>query len=133
MECQFAFICDFAEQDGKLHAVGIGWDSIFTAQLPAAPPGMCIVARLRGSVAEAGTKDVALRLIDADGSDVIPPLEQQLPFSVRPGLVEGGMNLIFNLTGLPLPKYGAYSIHVLVNGNELQRLSFSVVRPPTTE
>jgi hypothetical protein len=34
MECQFAFICDFAEQDGKLHAIGIGWDAIFAPQLP---------------------------------------------------------------------------------------------------
>lgn len=93
---------------------------------------MCVVARLRGSVAEAGTKQVALRIIDADGADVVPPLEQQVPFVVRPGTVEGSMALTFNLVGIQFPKYGPYGIHLLVNGNEVVHLSFNVAKPPTT-
>ena len=133
MECQFAFISDYAQQQGgKLHAIGIGWDSIFASQLPAGPPSMSVVARLRGSIAEAGTKQVMLRLIDADGTDVIPPLEEQVPLAVPTGALEGVMALTFNLVGIQFAKYGPYGIHILVNGNEVAHLSFSVSKPPMT-
>lgn len=133
MECQFAFISDYAQQSGgKLHAIGIGWDSIFAPELPAGPPSMTIVARLRGSVAEAGTKQVALRLIDADGTDVVPAIEDQVPLIVRPGSLEGAMILTFSLVGVQFSKYGPYGIHLLVNGNEVAHLSFTVAKPPMT-
>ena len=132
MECQFAFICDFAEQDRKLHAVGIGWDTLFPPQLPFNHSHMSVVARLRGSIAENGTKTVVLRLIDADGVDVIPLLEQPLPFEVKAPAVEAGASLVFNLIGLQFSKYGSYAFHLLLNGNEVTRVPFSVSKPPTT-
>jgi hypothetical protein len=128
MECDFAFLCDFAEQDRKLHAVGIGWETIQARELPHRQPNMGIVVRLRGSVAESGMKDVSVRLIDADGDDVINAIQQQLKFEPRG--VEGHVNLVVQLTNVSFKAYGAYAIYVTVGGEQKARLSFSVARPP---
>ena len=125
MECDFAFLCDFAEQDRKLHAVGIGWETIQATNLPHRQPNMGIVARLRGSVAESGTKDVSVRLIDADGEDVINAIHQQLKFEPR-GL-EGHVNLVVQLTNVQFKSYGAYAVYVTVGGEQKARLSFNVM------
>jgi hypothetical protein len=127
MECEFAFLCDFAEQDRKLHAVGIGWETIQARELPHRQPNMGIVARLRGSVAEAGTKDVSVRLIDADGEDVIPAINQTLKFEPRG--IEGHVNLVVQLTNVQFKSYGSYAVYVTVGGEQKARLSFSVAQP----
>jgi hypothetical protein len=127
VECEFAFLCDFAEQDRKLHAVGIGWETIQAPNLPHRQPNMGIVARLRGSVAEAGTKDVSVRLIDADGRDVIPAIHQQLKFEPRG--MEGHVNLVVQLTNVQFQSYGAYAAYVTVGGEQKSRLSFTVAEP----
>lgn len=128
MECEFAFLCDFAEQDRKLHAVGIGWETIQAPNLPHRQPNMGIVARLRGTVAESGTKDVSVRLIDADGEDVINAIHQQLKFEPR-GL-EGHVNLVVQLTNVSFKSLGAYAVYVTVGGEQKARLSFNVVERP---
>ena len=127
MECDFAFLCDFAEQDRKLHAVGIGWETIAAANLPHRQPNMGVVARLRGSVAESGAKDVSVRLIDADGQDVIPAIHQQLKFEPRG--MEGHVNLVVQLTNVQFKSYGGYAVYVTVGGEQKARLSFNVSEP----
>ena len=42
------------------------------------------------------------------------------------------MILTFNLLGIQFMKYGPYGIHILVNGNEVTHLSFTVAKPPQT-
>ena len=79
MENDFAFLCDYAAgtPEQKIQAIGIGWDSIHVQSLPWRVPMICFVARLRGTAAEAGTKDVSIRILDPDGGDVIPAMDQQ--------------------------------------------------------
>jgi hypothetical protein len=127
MDCDFAFLCDFAEQDRKLHAVGIGWETIQAPSLPHRQPNMGIVVRLRGSVAEAGTKDVSVRLIDADGKDVISAIHQQVSFEPRG--MEGHVNLVVQLTNVQFNAYGSYAAYVTVGGEQKARLSFTVMEP----
>ncbi len=136
MECKFAFLCDFAEESGgKLHAIGIGWDTIYAR----IPPGgvsihsmMTFVASIRGTIAESGTKEVMLRLIDADGEDVLPPQQQNIPFAVKAPQLSGNMNFVVQLGGVPFKKYGAYALHLLVQGNEMGPVVFNVSPLPTT-
>jgi len=133
MQCDFAFICDYAEEaGGKLHAVGIGWDTIYAPNIPATHPMLGFVARLRGSAAEAGTKDVTIRLLDADGSDAFPAQQHQVPFQLKPNSLLGNLNIVMQLGGLEFKKYGAYAIHLVVQGNEMASVSFNVSQPPTT-
>ena len=130
MDIEFAFLCDYAQQESKLNAIGIGWDTIMAPELPVRHTIMTFVARLRGSVAEAGVKDVTLRIIDADGQDVIPPVQQQMTFNVQSPALAGFLNVVVQLGGLEFQKYGAYAIHLLLGGNELARVAFQVVQPP---
>jgi hypothetical protein len=132
MECQFAFVCDHAEQDHKLHALGIGWDTIYAQSLPCLHSTMGFVAGLRGSLAEAGTKTVMLRLIDADGEDVIPPMENQVAFDLRPPLLEGNLRIVLNLVNVQFKKYGPYAIHLVLQGNEMASVTFNISEMPTT-
>jgi hypothetical protein len=125
LDTEFAFICDFAEQDRKLHAVGIGWDQITARSVPHRQPNIGVVTRLRGSIAEKGTKDISIRLIDADGRDVIPAIQQQVEFN--PNGLEGHVNVVVQMSNIPLSTYGAYAIHVLVAGEQKARLAFNLV------
>jgi hypothetical protein len=130
MEIEFAFLCDYAQQESKLNAIGIGWDTIVAPDLPVRHTIMTFVARLRGSMAETGVKDVTVRIIDADGQDVIPPVQQQMQFNVQAPALFGFLNVVIQLGGLELTKYGAYAIHLLLSGNELARVAFQVIAPP---
>ena len=93
---------------------------------------LAFVARLRGTAAERGTKDVSISLLDADGSDVIPPMNQSLLFDVKPMTLGGNLNLVVQLAGLQFKKYGPYAIHLVVQGNQMASVGFSVTKPPTT-
>lgn len=132
LELEFAFLSDYAEQDRKLHAVGIGWNTLYAQGVPTRHPHMTFVARLVGSVAEAGTKDYGLRLIDADGEDVLPPVAGQFAFEVKPGELSASATLIMNMVNVDFPKYGRYAIHLLVQGVEMKVIRFSVLEPPQT-
>ena len=133
MRCGYAFLCDFAEASGgKLYALGIGWSAIQAQTVPFAPPHLCFVASLTGTIAEAGTKKAEFRLIDADGSDVIPPMTEDLEFAVQEPALEGRLNIIFNFNGIPFPKYGQYAFHLVVQGNEMVRAPFSVTEVTPT-
>jgi hypothetical protein len=133
MQLKFAFLCDYAEEaGGKLHAVGIGWDTIYARTLPVAHPMMCFVAVLKGTIAETGTKNLALRLIDADGNDVVPPLLQQAHFVVRAPALEGDIKYVAQLGSVQISKLGSYAVHLTVDGNELANVPFSVSAGPTT-
>ena len=134
MRCNYTFLCDYAQQEtsGKLNALGIGWSNVTAANVPATHAQMAFVASLSGTIAEAGTKKVEVRLIDADGANVIPPLEADLDFAVQEPALEGTLNLVFNFKDVQFSKYGQYAFHLVVQGNELARAPFSVVAPAAT-
>ena len=128
MQCDYAFICDFAQDSGgKVSAIGIGWETISAPSVPVIHPQMSFVASLTGTIAEAGIKNVEFRLIDADGADVLPPMEMDLEFNVQEPALEGRMNLVVTLNGIEFTKFGEYALHLVVQGNEMARSSFSVI------
>ena len=132
MELAFAFLCDYAVQERKLHAIGIGWDTIYAPSLPTVHPNMTLVAKLKGTIAESGTKDISVRIIDADGVDVMPPLERQLPFEVKPPHLSGNLQIVLMLGNLRFEQYGSYAIHLVVQDHEMTEVTFNVTEPPKT-
>lgn len=93
---------------------------------------MSFVARLKGTAAEKGSKETIIRLLDADGEDVVPPMQQQLGFEVQPPKLFGYLNIVVQLGGLQFKKYGSYAIHLVVQGNEMASVVFDVGLPPST-
>ena len=134
MRCDYVFVCDHAQdsRDGKLHALGIGWAELRAASVPVRHPHMTFVAGLQGTIAESGKKSVKLSLIDADGADIIPPLEAEVELRVREPAIEGRLNIVLNLNGLQFPQFGQYAFHLVIQGNELARVPFSVVEAAPT-
>ena len=134
MRVNYVFLCDYAQQEasGKLNALGIGWSNVTAQGVPAVHQQMTFVASLSGTIAESGTKTVEVHLIDADGGQVIPVLPASVEFAVQEPALEGNLNLIFNRNDVELPKYGQYAFHLVVQGNDMAQVPFSVVAPPST-
>ena len=131
MQVDFAFICDYAEAGGKINAMGIGFDTIFAKQVPVTHSQFFIVAQFRGSVAEAGEKKVTMRLIDADGADVLPELNVSIRLRQPPqGSTETTARLALRLNSVVFNKFSEYSVHVLVGGNEMIRIPMRVAEAP---
>ena len=78
MEVAFSFVCDYADSSAKLTAVGIGFDTIFAAEVPATRPVFYTVAAFRFRPVEAGRKAIEIHSIDADGGEIVPPLKTEL-------------------------------------------------------
>jgi hypothetical protein len=133
MQVDYAFICDFAEAREKVNALGIGFDTIFAPQVPAKHPHFNLVVQLRVSVAEVGTKDVTIHLINVDGVDVIPPVNGKLEVK-RPaqGIVDSTVRLNMEFGNVEFKEYGSYSVRVTVAGQEVVSIPLRVVQPPKT-
>ena len=132
MDLDFAFLADYAVQDGKVTAVGIGFNTIHAPDIPWVHPQMAVVVRLRASVAETGAKKCSLRMIDADGQDVIPAAEMELTFQPPQEGTESTNTLVANINNLEFPHHGSYAVHVVVDGHEMARVPFRVAPPPAT-
>lgn len=131
MHLDFAFLCDSAQESGgKVHALGIGLDTVHTPQVPATHPLLTVVIQLRYSVAEAGDKALSVRLIDADGRDVVNAVNHTVPFPTPEGARSNTARLIVAFGGVNFTAYGDYAVHVAVNGAEVADLPLAVARPP---
>jgi hypothetical protein len=130
MNLDFAFICDYAEAAAKLNALGIGFDTIFAAQLPARHLHFSLVLQLRASITEVGQKKLTVSLIDEDGKDVIPAIEGQFGIA-RPetGAYSIG-RFVVEFGNVEFQHYGSYAVHVVIEGTEITSLPFRVTPPP---
>jgi hypothetical protein len=131
MHTNFAFLCDAASQgaDGKLNALGIGVSQIRAQQVPAQHPRLVVIAEVAYTAAEAGTKAMSLRVIDADGGNVIPPIEGQVAISELDGALTPVAHLVIELNMLTFPAYGVYAMDLTVDSETVASLPLEVIRP----
>ncbi len=137
MKADFAFVCDYAEITKKINALGIGFDTIFTDKAPCNHPFFFFVFQMRANVVEEGQKSLEVRLIDEDGKDVIPNLKGIITVGKPTSGTESIVRVATQLSNVTFPKFGAYSIHAVVDGNEMFSVSFKVsqtaLNPPVTQ
>lgn len=142
MKLEWMLLANYAEDNkGLLNISGGAWDTIEAKapvvgppeipadQLPKAIISGYLVMRLLFHPSETG-RDVALKIIilDADGGEIATATGQgrvEKQATLPPGWMQG-MNAIVPLTGVPLPKFGQYSIAVLVDNQHYGDLSFRV-------
>jgi hypothetical protein len=129
VKVDFAFLCDYAESAVKLNALGIGFDTIYTQSVPCMHPHFSLVFQLRSSVLEAGQKDVDIHLIDEDGTDVATPIQRQINIP-KGNAAEVIGRVVMEFVNIEFKKYGAYSVRVAVDRNELIEVVFRVAQPP---
>lgn len=133
MDIDFYFICDYAETTHKINALGIGFDRIYAPRLPARHPHFHLVAQLRFRSTEAGSKDMEIHLIDADGTDVVPPIKGTI--EVRkpvPGSLYALGRINIGFGNIEFKKYGDYQVSVIIQGREEFNVPFTVAEPPRT-
>ena len=130
MKLDFAFICDYADASGKkLNALGIGFDTIFSPKVPARHPHFFLVMQLRANVVEAGEKNIEVRLIDEDGTDVIPNLRAKFTIQRPATGTESIGRIALQLQNVEFPRYCSYSLHAVVEGHDMVDISLRVAPP----
>lgn len=130
VDLDFAFLCDSAQESGgKIHALGIGFDTILAPNVPATHPLLTVVAQLRYSITEAGAKSLAIRAVDADGQNIVEPIDRTIEFPTPPRRPTNTARLIIALTAVRFASYGDYSVHIAINGSEIARLPLTVAAP----
>ncbi len=129
MDLNFAFLCDFAEESGgKVHALGVGVDQIQAPVVPAIHPHLSVVVAFSYESADVGAQSLVMRVIDADGHSIVPPVDGQLTLN-DPGAPTGQARVIFQLAGVQFQRYGDYAVEVAVAGVTVASLPLRVVSP----
>lgn len=132
MRVDFAFVCDYADAGGpKISALGIGFDTIYAQTVPWVQSQFFFVAQLSASVAEVGQKELAIKLIDADGAEVAE-IHGSFPIAQPVAGAEAKARIAVQFAGVVFPRYGSYGLHLVVGGNELHTVALSVTSPPAT-
>jgi hypothetical protein len=125
--------------NGLLYISGGSWDTLnIGGPLPdGAPEGAVgaftgtLVIRLLFHVTETGREhELTITIVDEDGAQIADAggrSEVLLMPNLPPGW-DQGMNVAVPFTGLLLPRFGLYTIHVQVNGQHVGSLPFRVVK-----
>ncbi|MCK9486966.1 MAG: hypothetical protein M0R73_09785 [Dehalococcoidia bacterium] len=128
MQVDFAFLCDAAtESGGKVHALGIGFERITVRTLPVVHPRAVAVVRFGFNRSDTGEHAFRVRVSDADGRDIAPPVEGQINLNVGDE-VGGKANMIVDLVQLDLRTQGPHEVNVTLDGQEIVSLPFEVVQ-----
>ena len=117
METEIFTLCDFAQDNsGKLTVVGT-FDGIHAKQFPFVQPAFYVALRLRFSVKETGEHEIKLRLIDAEGKEVIKPIQGQLNINAPNNGQYSAINMVFNFSQMKFEKPGRYSFELYMDDN----------------
>lgn len=130
MEIVSLVLCEAANvmPDGRFNVLGGGISQLRASRFPL-HVSMGLVLQIRSHIAEAGAHQLGLRLMNADGHDVIPPLK--LPLEVRKDTrMSTGY---FQLNNVRFERDGAFSFEVLLDGQLKQSWPMLIAKIPPSE
>ncbi len=118
MKIEIFALCDAATGDfGKLGMLG-AFDTIWTSKIPVVHPQCAIALRVRFERSERGEHKVVVHFIDSDGKSVIPAAQGVIAINFDDEQSSGVANLILNIQGSRLEKFGEYSIDLAIDGQQ---------------
>lgn len=130
-DVDFMVLCDYVRADGGLlHMIAAGIDRIHA---PSVPSGQNVGIALRVSLTRAECDhphQLQLVFQDEDGnrlSDFRAEFRTAYPTDSTPGW-PATSGLALNM-GLPLPRYGVYSLELLIDGQSKKSIPLLVERP----
>ena len=119
MKLEIFTFCDFANvYGGALCITGIA-DAICAPQAPLKIPRFCIVYRIRFEASEEGEHNINISIMDEDGSPIIPAFQKPIGAQIPKDLNTGANIGMANFNGVIFPKFGEYSLDLIVDGNLL--------------
>lgn len=126
MDIEIFTLCDgAADYNGRLNILGV-FDTIHAAQLPAVHPFCAVALRIRVDSTERGPHRLALHIVDQDGNAVMPPLEGEFHIGLPENQPLGSINLVLNLGGLPVKRYGIHEVKLVLDGQVKGEVPFWV-------
>lgn len=129
MHLEIFSLCDAATADlGKLSMLG-AFDTIGSSRMPATHPQCAVALRIRFDAIERGEHNIVVNFVNVDGQHVIPPATGQLRVNFPEGQTSGSANLILNIQGLRLERYGQYSIDLAIDNIHRASLPLFVREP----
>jgi adenine specific DNA methylase Mod len=94
------------------------FDTIWTSKIPVVHPQCAIALRVRFERSERGEHKVVVHFIDSDGKSVIPAAQGVIAINFDDEQSSGVANLILNIQGSRLEKFGEYSIDLAIDGQQ---------------
>ena len=132
MNIEAFLLCDAAtDSNGKLNVLG-AFDSIFVKTLPTTHPQCAVALRMRLARSEQGEHKIALHFVDEDGQYIVAPLEGGFRVSGG-GDATSASNLILNIQGLRLARYGEHAINLIIDGQHVASLPLFIRSPPSRD
>jgi len=131
MDIQVATLCDSAmDYNGKLCLLGT-FDTIGSRVKPIIHQNCVLALRVCFRPADEGQHELRIRIIDADGHDVVPALPP-VGFEVRlpPEVDFIARNMILHFQQLQFPEPGSYSVDISVDAEELASIPLRVLFVP---
>ena len=126
MRIEVFALCDAATGDlGKLSMLG-AFDTIWASKVPAVHPQCTIALRIRFERIERGEHKVLVHFVNSDGKNVIPSAEGTIKINFADEQTSGAANLILNIQGLKLDRFGEYSIDLAIDGQQKASLPLFV-------
>lgn len=130
MNIEAFILCDAAtDQQGKLNILG-AFDAIWAKKMPAIHSACAIALRIRFGRIEEGNHTVRIMIIDEDGKQIAPKLDGNISVRIPQDAGSSVVNLIFNIQGLEIKKYGTYRIDLAIDGDQKAELPYYVRQVP---
>jgi hypothetical protein len=118
MNVEIFSLCDAATNDfGKISMLG-AFDTLHVESVPVVHPHCAIALRVRFRNIEQGEHKVEVRIIDEDGKHVIPSMKGSIHVVIPDTQTSASVNLILNLQGLKIDRFGEYSIDLAIDSRE---------------
>lgn len=109
-------ICDAAtDYGGRLNILG-AFEGIAASSAPIQRERCSLAIRMRFEAAETGDHSIEILFVDADGKPVGPTINAKVNVKIHAGRTSGAHNLVLNINGMRFPHFGAYDIHLKVDG-----------------
>ena len=131
MDIDFAILADGAEVAGeKLFVLGGGWTLIWTREMPATHRGSVSVGIRVGWQETNQRHSLGIEIRDADGNLVQEIARGEFEAGRPPGIKPGSDQLVMLAANVDfkLETLGDFAVVIEVDGTEMKRLPYQVVR-----
>ncbi len=125
-----AVLCDSANvsREGKLNIFGI-FSALSARQFPCVHPSLALVLILEATYTERGEHSVDIRLVDADGGELLKLDGRVNVHGERPGRPIQ-TQAILQLNNIAFPHPGSYTVDIIVDRRHERSLPLEVVQLP---
>ena len=128
MQVEIFTVCDAAtSENGKLNILG-SFDTIWVRKFPAVYPHCAVAVKMRFPSLEQGAHAIAVRFIDADGHNILPPVNGSFAVKMPADQRSASADIVLNIQSLNLAKPGEYAMELAVDGHNTISLPL-FVRP----